>query len=267
MSRVTGSNDLHLDLEGENVSPRTLDAHASLALATALLDAMLAIGQYEGGTEEAPFFLAFTEMKGASVHFAFNAVPTRSEDTERGTGSFQQAAKRLSVYLRAKEGIPKKLRRPLDQLRQATRSLPSHVVARARLAGQTLVLSEIARSTDVQLIASAETLRALIMRAGGGRPRVTLRMTEQKKAFTADAPKHLLSSNEFHLYREADVSGVFNRDPTAIGTPIVSGVIHDIRLVTPVDRIEAFDRWYQEAGRPWSDVPDIEDELRNRGRH
>ncbi len=258
------SNELHLDLDGQNVRPETLDAHASLALAMALLDAMLAIGEYEEVTEEAPFFLALTEMKGASIHFAFRAV-AKVEYGNRGLEAFGQAAERLPVYLRSQRTVPRRLAKPMERLRQATRNLPGNVVARARFDGEALVLSEILRGPEVPLITSAETLRAFIVRAGGQRPRVQLRLKGQK-SFTANIPRPLIEANDFHIYREADVTGVFSRDPTAIGTPVVSGQISDIRLAASVDRVEAFDHWYEAAGRPWKDVTDIEEELRRRGR-
>ncbi len=259
------TDELHLDLDGQNVLPATLDAHASLALAMALVEAMLAIGEYEEATDEPPFFLTLTEMRGESVHFAFKPVPN-AEYGKRGLQAFRQAAKRLPVYLRSHESVPKRLSKPLERLRQATRSLPGHVVARAQLGGETLVLSEIVRSPEKPLITSAETLRAFILRAGGRKPRVQLRMKDQKGTFTADISRSLVEANDFHIYREADVTGVFDRDPAAIGSPIVSGQITDIRLVSPLDRVAAFDRWYATAGSPWKGVSDIEDELRQRGR-
>ena len=114
------------------------------------------------------------------------------------------AAKRLGVYLGAKAGIPRPLRGPLEKLRQATRGLPSHVTANARMADEVIHLSEVAKLAHMELIASAETIRASIIQAGGTKPRVKLRVPMQK-TFTVDAPKRILASNDFHKIGRAHV--------------------------------------------------------------
>jgi len=259
------TDELYLDLDGPDVRPETLDAQASLALAMALLDALLAVSKYEQTSEDAPFFLTLTEMKGASVHFAFNPV-AKVTHGNAGPDAFRLAAKRLPGYLSSRGAIPKLLSRPMDRLRQATRGLPSHVVARARMNGETIILTDVARTPEVSLVTTSETVRALIERAGGQKPRVTLRMPSQKSSFTADIPRALLESNDFHIYRLADVSGIFQRDPMAVGSPIVSGQVTAITMAATVDKVAAFDAWYAAAGRPWKDVADVEEELRRRGR-
>jgi hypothetical protein len=262
------ANDgINLDLTGENVRPETLDARVSLGLAVALLEAVIAVGGYEDASGEAPFFLAMTEMNAASVHLAFKPAATH----ERLVGApafaaFQHAAKRLPVYLRGHERVPKELVKPIDRLRQAARAMPEHVDVNARFLDQTVSLSELV-TPEVRLITSAETLRAFIIRAGGGRPRVQLRIAEQKSTFTANIAKELVASDEFHVYREAEVAGIFQRDPRAIGSPIVFGEVTHVRFMEKLDRVAAFDRWNEATGRPWKGVEDVEEELRRRGPH
>lgn len=266
LSRVA-DDGIDLDLTGENVRPETLDARVSLGLAVALLEAVIAVGTYEDTSGEAPFFLTMTEMKAASVHLAFMPAPAR--ESLAGThafAAFQHAAKRLSVYLRGFERVPKELVRPLDRLRQAARTMPANVNANARLLDETVSLSELV-TPEIQLITSAETLRALIIRAGGSRATVQLRVSEQRTSFTANISKELVASDDFHVYREAEVTGIFLRDPRAIGSPIVSGEVTDVRFIEKVDRVAAFDKWNEAAGRPWKGVTDIEAELRRRGPH
>jgi hypothetical protein len=258
---------MDLDLTGESVRPETLDARASLGLAVALLEAVIAVGAYEETSGEAPFFLTMTEMKAASVHLAF--MPAPAHEPLPGThafAAFQHAARRLSVYLRGYERVPKELVTPLDRLRQAARTMPANVNANARFLDETIALSDLV-TPEVQLITSAETLRAFIIRAGGSRPRVQLRVPEQSTSFTANISKELVASDEFHVYREAEVTGIFRRDPRAIGSPIVSGEVTDLRFIEKVDRVAAFDQWNEAAGRPWKGVTDIEAELRRRGPH
>jgi hypothetical protein len=257
MSRVTGDG-IHLDLTGDNVRPETLDARASLSLAVALLEAVIAVGEHECASGEAPFVIAMTKMEAASVHLAFEPVP-RLDD---GYAAFQYAAKRLPVYLRGHEHVPRELTKPLDRLRHAARALPSNVQASVRILDQTVSLAEL-QAPEVPLITSAETLRAVIMRAGGSKPRVQLRMTGQR-SFTADISKDLVASDDFHVYREAEITGIFHRDPRAIGAPIVSGEVTAVRFLEKVDPVAAFDAWYEAAGRPWRGVQDIEEELRRR---
>ncbi len=254
---------IDLDLTGENVRPETLDARSSLGLAVALLEAVIAIGEYEDTSGEAPFFLAMTEMRAASVHLAFKPTP-RHEPVAHAFQAFQRAAKRLPAYLRDRERVPRELVKSLDRLRQAARSLPANVNARARFLGETILLSELV-IPETQLVTSAETLRVFIIRAGGNRPRVQLRVPEQKTNFTANISKELIESDDFHVYREAEVVGIFERDPRAIGAPIVSGVVTDVRFTKKVDRVAAFDQWNEATGRPWKGVRDIEEALRRRG--
>jgi hypothetical protein len=265
LSRVNDSLALDLDLEGPDVRPETVDARASLGLALALVDALEAIARYEETVEETPFFVTLTAMRGASVHFAFNPV-ARIEYGQRGLDAFKAAAKRLPVYVRAQGAVPKRLTPQLDKLRLATRNLPSHVVATARIGSDAVVLSELVRMSSAPLLKSAETFRAFILRAGGVHPRVSLRFRAQPKPVTVDVNKALLESQDFKLYREADVTGVFNRDPNSVGMPIVSGHVTELRRADKVDPVDAFDAWYEAAGRPWTGVVDIEAELRNRGR-
>jgi hypothetical protein len=254
---------IDLDLTGEGVRPETVDATTSLGLAVALLEAVIAVGSYEDTSDEAPFYIAMTEMKAASVHLAFQPVATHGG--AQALAAFQHAAKRLPIYLRGHERVPRELVKPLDRLRSAARAMPPNIKAAARILDETITFAELV-TPDASLITSAETLRALVMRAGGKRPRVQLRTVGQKP-FTADISKELIASDDFHVYREAEVTGIFQRDPRAIGSPIVSGEVTSVRFLEKVDRVAAFDAWYEAAGRPWQGVTDIEEELRRRGPH
>jgi hypothetical protein len=108
--------------------------------------------------------------------------------------------------------------------------MPPQVRASVRIQNEVVARSE-AVTPEVPLITTAETLRATIVRAGGNRPRVQLRMTGQHKPFSADLSKELIAADDFHVYRDAEVTGIFRRDPQAIGMPIVSGVIHGVRFL------------------------------------
>lgn len=266
VSRVADDDHISLDLTGEGVHPRTVDARASLGLAVALLEAVIAVGQYEDATGEAPFFLALTAMKDASVHLAFAPAPKYDDNATRAHAAFHNAAKRLPVYLRGHERVPKELAKQIERLRNAAKGMPANVNASVRLIDDTVSLSDL-QAEDVRLITSAETLRAFIVRAGGEtRPRVQLRIPSQK-TFTADISKKLVASDDFHVLREAQVSGLFQRDPRAIGSPIVSGEVTDVRFMEKVDRVAAFDQWNEATGPPWKGITDIEEELRRRGSH
>jgi hypothetical protein len=250
---------IDVDLDGEGVRPETVDARASLGLALALLEALAAVGAHEQEAKQAPFVIALTEMRAASIHLAFQPV----EGETQARAAYLQAAKRLPVYLRGQEPVPKELAKPLDHLRSAARSLPENVRAEARLVDDVLSFEELTAPAP-PFITVAQTIRAAVLRAGGKRPRVQLRVTGQKP-FTVDIPRNLIDSDEFHVYREAEVTGRFLRDPRTIGSPFVAGLITNIRFLDKTDRVAAFDAWNEKAGRPWRGVTDIEKELRRRG--
>lgn len=107
--------------------------------------------------------------------------------------------------------------------------------------------------------AIGEVLRGKVLRAGGTKPRIQLLIDE--KIVSLDVTTSLAQEAGTHLYSEVEVDADLVREARPPVNPIVSGRVTRLVPVEDVDPVEAWDRWYEAAGRPWSKVADIEGEL------
>jgi hypothetical protein len=241
----------------ELVRPDRCDARPLLETLLRFVDLIERIGAHEAvDTEEAPFAVVLKEVRGGSIEYVLDFVPRYPVTS--GAAAAQRAgldAVRIAAnFLERRDVGPAGIRASARKLAASLAQLPSHTAAHLRGSVE-VPLSALAAAEPSPTVVSVESFRARILRAGGMSPRVQLKVSGSDRPITLDAPEPLAKLAGQTLYAEADVTAKVERGSD---DRLLHGVLSELRIIEEGDPVEAFDRWYERAGRPWAKVKDIE---------
>lgn len=249
---------LMLTFEGpaELVRPDRTDARPLLEVMLRFVTLLEAVGAHDApDTDEAPFAVVMKELRGGSIKNVLDFVPrvpaAGSDAAARRAGL--DAARQAAKYLERPNVGPPSVRKSAKALTTALTRLPAPVTAHLR--GKVEARLSVLAATDAaDTSMGVESFRATILRAGGRVPRVQLQIPGSDRPVTLDAPHELAVLAGQTLYAEADVTATMERSSQGV----LHGRLSELRILDEGDPVDAFDRWYAKAGRPWSKVKDIE---------
>lgn len=235
----------------------TCDARPVLDVMLLFVQLLERIGAHDAiEGEAAPFVVVMPEARRGVLETVLDFAPREgtTATSARAQRAGLEAARLAPNHLERRDAGPAAIRSAAKKLAVAVARLPSTITVRLRGAVEAS-LSDLARAEPAEAVLSVESFRAKILRAGGAAPRVQLKVSGLDRPITLDAPETLARLAGQTLYADADVTAKLERTKD---DRILYGTLTELRIVDEGDPVAAFDRWYQQAGRPWSRVKDIE---------
>lgn len=254
--------ELILSFEGPEklVRPDRCDVRPLLEVLLPFIRLLEKIGAYNAAldNDEAPFVVVMKELRHGSVEHVLDFVPRYATGVlAAAQRAGIEAAIAAPTFLERREVGPDAIRVRAKRLASALGRLPAGVTAHLR--GRVdASLSDLAEAPVGPTVRTVESFRAKILRAGGLTPRVQLALAGHERPQTFDAPEEIARLAGATLYAEADVTAQVER---TADDRILHATLIELRILETGDPVAAFDRWYERAGKPWSQVMDIEQGL------
>jgi hypothetical protein len=219
------------------------------------------IGEHDAALEggEAPFVVVLEELRAGSIQHVLGFAPRHAKDDGAAAArkAGLEAARMAPTYLERRDVGPKSVRLRAKRLASALENLaalPTEVKCHLRGAVD-VSLSDLAHAPPAPTVRAVESFRARILKAGGVSPRVQLKVAGHARPVTLEAPEPLAKLAGSTLYAEADVTAQIERTED---DRVLHGTLDELRILEAGDPVAAFDRWYEQAGKPWAKVKDIE---------
>lgn len=242
---------INIVFAGEGVTPETLDASRALDVALKYVRALETIAAFEWGTKEAPFIATFVGVKGGSASYEMAYTDNDKSTTEEAEKCWRISTENLNNYAMNPQVARKQIRSKLEDLNKAVRNLPENVNANVRFRGSEWSMSTIAKQPEPQTSTATSTFRGRIIRVGGKtRPRVQVSYMGDNAMLSADASIETSRIAGNLLYKSVDITATLTRSLVPPNYPVVAGKILNVREVPNIDAIQAFDKWYEDIGRP-----------------
>jgi len=230
---------LRVEVAGEGVEPETVDARAMLELAAAYFE-MLAKVAHEP--------LTFRGLAIENKCIALASWPSSLEIA-------RSAALDAEAYLTQQIEPDPSLRDSLRRVRAARRALPSGQTAKV-IIGPWERRIEVPEDAREQWPRAVTSLRAMVMRVGGLKPRVMFQSGSEDSAFSLEVSIDQAHALGGLLYREVDIVASIARSPE--DRRIRGGILDEFVVVDDGDARAAWTKWLADSAPQWSEVRDIE---------
>jgi len=238
------------------VTPAAMDAEAALRVALAFVETLKTIGAHEAADDVAPFSVAFTSVDKGSVSYGFAVV--------KSVPAWETTLAKTALYLETPDASPPSIANRVKGLAKAVQKLPPYVTTSATIGDHIVSISDLSKATSADVFFSTETFRAELLRTGGKSAKVMVQPSHEPTSFSLDTTREKAAVAGRALYRQADITATLRRRVDDLR--VVGGDLDQIELLDEdADAVKAFDEWWSKAGTPWSDVDDIDNEIR-RGR-
>jgi len=242
---VLGDNHIALELDGDGVSPTSVDTVQFTRLAAAYFNLLDRIASQQG------FSL---KIEGIGIQDKCVALV--------GSASHADAAKEVTTvaasYINGSTSIPRGLRSDAEQLQQILRELPE--TQRVRVLVGNDWCQNLTQQSEEQSLPPLEwlALRVTLMRVGGATPAIRCASIFEEQQFTLTATRDLVQNLGPHVYKEIEIDACVQRD---LDGRIREGAVVNFRLLDDEDATEAWKSWYAANASFWDEVSDIEVKL------
>jgi hypothetical protein len=251
-SESTATSDVTADvvqveLDGEGVSPDTVDALAMLRVAESYLSLVAKLGQLR----EMP-----VTMTGLQIVDKCAAVQTAPTDMQRAVHFCQQATRVVT----GQEPAPRGADKAAEAVREALRALPKNIRARV-IAGRyaEAIVAPLHQEEIRERAWEQVEIRATLVRAGGRKPVAQFLSLDDEVLFTLDlANEEKARELGRHLYKEVDVEALIVR---GLEGGIERGELLDLHVLSDSEPAEAWREWFRVNASEWTEVDDVLGEL------
>lgn len=235
-------NELLLEIDGDGVSPQTIDSLALLGLAKAWFEL---VGRVATANKEPIHF------SGVAVIDKCAAVKLQASDSVIAKRSVKR-----SLHLVQGDTAPFGLEGHVQEVQKRLRALPSHMTAHV-FAGNDSELLKAAALPEAESPYERIQLRAIPIRASIRPPYLhVVSASEDERPFRVDTTEE--EAEALRLGRAIDIVLLCTRDD--------DGHVKDARLIEvheleDSDPVQTWRAWFADNAAEWEDVEDIEAEL------
>lgn len=237
---------LQIELDGDGVSPSTVEARSLLDLASTLIEL---IGELGKDADQPVTFRGLAVQDKCIALATTVSPPDMAEDLSR----------EALVLVAGQDSVDRGFVELVARARQAVNALPLGITPRIIVGSWSGVVKS-APSHDFGLTKEVTELRVRVVRAGGAGRMVRLHSVSEPKDFSLHASEELCRKLGAHLYQDVDVVAEILR--TANGV-IDGGEVHDVFEVLGSGGGD-FRTWLADAAGDWAGVTDVLKEIGRR---
>lgn len=218
-----------VELDGENVSPSTVEALPTLRIALSFLELIKAIAD----DLEEPLV-----MSGVEVRDKCAAVFTIVDKPEVGRHCATRAVRMVGGVEHPRRGFMGHVK----AIQDAHASLPAGHTVSALAAGVRFPIEPGSFAHGQPYAAIG--VRAEVMRVGGREPTATFRSASEPRSFVLSVPREMARELARHLYDEVDIEAIVARDEDGV---IEEGELSAFHPLEDVDPLEAWSSFFRDG--------------------